>query len=57
MIIEAIKDGTYLRMITSSGPIPEGTRLNLYTAAELNTLAKGPTAWKATQLESAFHED
>jgi hypothetical protein len=57
MSIEVIKEGNILRVVESSEPILDGTKLTLYTAAELNALAKGPTAWEAAQLESAFQED
>lgn len=57
MSIQVIKEGNLLKVIESSAPIPEGVKLTLYTAAELNDLGKQPPAWEATQLESAFHDD
>ncbi len=57
MSIEVIKEGNILRVVESSEPIVDGTKLTLYTASELDALAKRPTAWEAAQLESAFQED
>ncbi|MFZ4777077.1 MAG: hypothetical protein ACOYM3_17035 [Terrimicrobiaceae bacterium] len=56
MNITVIKEGEILRIIKSSEPIPDGTKLKLYTAAEINALAKRPTTWETAQLESAFQE-
>lgn len=57
MSIAVIKEGNILRVVESSEPIPDGTKLTLYTATELSALEKIPLAWEAAQLESAFHED
>jgi hypothetical protein len=57
MSIKVIKEGNLLRVVDSSEPIPDGTKLTLYTASELEALSGSPTAWEAAQLESAFQED
>jgi hypothetical protein len=56
MSINVIKEGSLLRVIESSEPIPDGARLILYTASELADLTRQPTAWEAAQLESAFRD-
>ncbi len=56
MNITVIKEGEILRIIKSSEPILDGTKLTLYTPAEIDALAKHPTAWEADQLECAFQE-
>jgi hypothetical protein len=49
MSITVIKEGSALRILSSSGPIPENIPLEL----EIKT----PDAWELAQLESVFNED
>ena len=49
MSITAIKEGDFLRIISSSEPIPENTPLHLDVRAI--------DGWQAAQLETVFRDD
>ncbi|MEI6072791.1 MAG: hypothetical protein WCS31_13435 [Verrucomicrobiae bacterium] len=57
MSITIIKEANIIRLLASSAPIPDGTRLTLYTEEEVPSMRTAPTAWEAAQIDSAFHED
>ncbi len=54
MSITVIKEGSILRVLESTTPVPDGERLVLYTAEEI--AKRQPSAWDAAQLNSAFQD-
>jgi hypothetical protein len=57
MSVTIIKEGNTLRLIESSEPIPDGTKLVLFTEQELLELDKERRSWLALQMPSFIRGD
>ncbi len=53
MSITVLRKGNTLELVESTGEIPEGVPLVLFTKGELTS----PNAWEAAQMQSAFDEE
>jgi hypothetical protein len=57
MSVTIIKEGNTLRLLESSEPIPDGTKLVLFTEEELRELEAERRAWLDLQMPSFIRGD